>query len=317
MWQQFIKDYFSFSRKERTGVFILLAIILTGVLLPFLYPVFSHSKQKNNSVLDKQVEELKTTSDSINKNSVNYTNTANHSSPVLVKAELFFFDPNTASENDWARLGIPTKTSHTILNYISKGGHFYKPEDIKKIWGMRKEDAERLIPYMRIATNKSLEISQPPASAQQQTTNNKQTSYTPYKKPDIKPIDINNADSAAWVALPSIGPSYSKRIINFRNKLGGFYSINQVSETFGLPDSTFQLIRPKLYISDSLSVRKINVNVASLEELKAHPYIRYYIANAILQYRNQHGNFSSLQDLKKIMLITDEVYNKISHYLSL
>lgn len=319
MWKQFIKDYFSFSKKERTGIFFLLAIILSGLLIPFLYPLLSRLTQKDNSEFIREIEGLRSKpADTLNKvHGPDYTNTINRSSPSF-KPELFFFDPNTASEAEWTRLGMPNKTTHTILNYLSKGGHFYKPEDIKKIWGMSKEDAERLMPYIRIASNKSSETSKPSPTTQQQTTNDKQqTSYVPYKKPDSKPIDINLADSATLVALPGIGPSYSKRIINFRNKLGGFHSVQQVAETFGLPDSTFQLIKPKLYISDSLSVRKINVNTATLEELKVHPYIRYYIANAIVQYRNQHGNFASLQDLKKIMLVTDEVYSKISHYLSL
>jgi competence protein ComEA len=318
MWQQFIKDYFSFSRKERTGVFILLAIIIIGLLIPFLYPIFFHSARASSSTgYEKDIEKLKTTSGTVNKNASNYINTGNHSSPAPVKAELFFFDPNTASENDWARLGIPAKTCHTIMNYLLKGGHFYKPEDIKKIWGMKVQDAERLIPYIRIVSSNSQATSQVQPNLKQSANDRPQTQYVSFKKADIKPIDINLADSAILVALPGIGASYSKRIINFRNKLGGFYSINQVAETFGLPDSTFQSIKPKLFISDSLSVKKINVNTATLEELKAHPYIRYYIANAIIQYRTQHGNFSSLRDLKQIMLITDEVYNKIYHYLSL
>jgi len=316
MWQQFIKDYFSFSKKERTGIFILLAIILSGLLIPFLYPLFSHSAQKDNTELEKQLKNLKVrpTDSSANKHFVNYKTEPNTS---YTKSELFYFDPNTASEADWMRFGLTNKTTHTILNYISKGGHFYKPEDLRKIWGLPKKDADRLIPYIRIVSSSQATNRQATNLPTGQAGDKPQTNYTPYKKAEIKPIDINLADSIALVALPGIGPSYSKRIINFRNKLGGFYSVQQVAETFGLPDSTFQFIRTKLYISDSLSVKKINVNTATLEELKAHPYIRYYIANAILQYRNQHGNFSSMQDLKKIMLITDEVYNKISHYLSL
>jgi len=89
-----------------------------------------------------------------------------------------------------------------------------------------------------------------------------------------------------------------------------------VRETFGLPDSTFQKVKQYLKIANS-SIRKININTASIDELKAHPYIRYNIANPIVAYRNEHGPFSSIDDLKKIMIITDEVYQKIMPYLTL
>jgi competence ComEA-like helix-hairpin-helix protein len=65
----------------------------------------------------------------------------------------------------------------------------------------------------------------------------------------------------------------------------------------------------------TLNLRKININTASLEELKAHPYIRWQLANALLEYRNQHGPFLTVEDIKKLFLITDEIFKKISPYL--
>ena len=88
-----------------------------------------------------------------------------------------------------------------------------------------------------------------------------------------------------------------------------------MAETYALPDSTFQKIKDKLVI-DNPSVKKININTATVDELKVHPYIRYNIANAIVEYRNQHGNFTAISDLKKIMMITDDIYNKAELYLS-
>jgi len=89
-----------------------------------------------------------------------------------------------------------------------------------------------------------------------------------------------------------------------------------VGETYGLPDSSFQKIRQYLKL-ETVSVRKININNATLDELKAHPYIRYNVANPIIAYRNEHGSFTRIDDLKKIMAVTDEVYNKISPYLTI
>lgn len=143
---------------------------------------------------------------------------------------------------------------------------------------------------------------------------NKNYYNRPAKK--IENVEINTADSAALDALPGIGPYFARHIVMYRNKLGGFYSIEQVKEVYGLSDSTFQLIRPYLVMS-AVQIHKINVNTATKEELKAHPYIRWQLANMIVDYRTQHGNFASIDDLKNIQLITDEVFEKIAHYLSL
>jgi len=119
----------------------------------------------------------------------------------------------------------------------------------------------------------------------------------------------------AFISLPGIGSKLAARIVAFREKLGGFYKVEQVAETFALPDSTFQKIKSRLIISH-VDIKKLNINIATIDELKAHPYLRYNIANAIVQYRTQHGNFSSISDIKKIMMITEEIFNKAAPYLS-
>ena len=114
--------------------------------------------------------------------------------------------------------------------------------------------------------------------------------------------------------MPGIGSKLSQRILVFRDKLGGFYTIDQIGETFGLRDSVFQLIKSRFTISNA-PVHQLNINTATLDELKAHPYLRYAVANAIIQYRTQHGNYAAVEDIKKIMLVTDEVYGKAAPYL--
>ena len=177
---------------------------------------------------------------------------------------------------------------------------------MSKIWGLSPSDAQRLVPYVSIKNaakeNTSFEKKEYPKMS------------SPYVAKTIQPIDINLADTTAFISLPGIGSKLAQRIIAFRNKLGGFYSIEQVGETYLLPDSTFQKIKPKLTIINS-NVKQININMASIDEMKAHPYLRYNLANAIFQYRQQHGNFNSVEEIKKIMLVTETTYNKISPYL--
>src|SRR5258705_24726 len=128
-------------------------------------------------------------------------------------------------------------------------------------------------------------------------------------------VDINNADTIAFISLPGIGSKLAARIVTFRDKLGGFYSIEQVRETYGLPDSTFQKIKQWLKL-DNASVKKININTATVDELKAHPYIKFSIANPIVAYRTENWLFTKLEDIKKVMAVTNELYDKIVSYLS-
>jgi competence protein ComEA len=312
MWR-LLKEYFNFTRKERHGIIYIVAIIFVLTALPFLFPFFSKEEKIDSTEFEKEIAQLNVDSSSKKIYSKNEDDYYNDYTPTYKKfesskpAELFYFDPNTATATDWVRLGIKPGTAQTIQKYISKGGKFYKPEDIKKIWGLSEDDAQRLIPYVSI---KSIQ-KQFSYSNQSQTA--EKTTFA--KKDLLQKVDINIADTSDYIALPGIGSKLSKRIIAFREKLGGFYSVDQIAETYMLPDSTFQKIKPHLILNDK-AIKKININTASVDEMKSHPYIRYQMANAIFQYRQQHGNFNSVEEIKKIMIVTDEFYNKASPYFT-
>ena len=323
MWKQFLQDYFSFTQKERSGIFILLSLILLCITVPFLYPFFNPEKIYERSKFDREIAHLKILqADSTGgkkyyhtnfdeNNYTNYYEPAEKNYSNRPKGELFYFDPNSASVNEWERLGISHKTAETIQKYLSKGGHFYKPEDIGKIWGLHKNDIERLLPYVRIENSKK-----------QYAGNKNEFKYSAFSNsfPDKKAsphfIDINAGDTSEFISLPGIGSKLAQRIISFRDKLGGFYSVDQIKETYGLPDSTFQIIRSKLVLRNT-SLKAININTATLDEMKSHPYLKFYIANAIIQYRNQHGNFTSVNDVKKVMIVTDDIFVKVAPYLTI
>src|SRR6185503_6381802 len=162
-----------------------------------------------------------------------------------VKGELFYFDPNTISSADWKRLGLRDKTIQTIEKYLSKGGHFYKTEDLQKVYGLHKDEYERLLPHVKIES-KTLASSEQFVSPKPGNETQLSKSYTA----KYAAIDINTADTSALISLPGIGNKLASRIVNFRDKLGGFYSIEQVGETYGLPDSTFQKIKQWLRLDN-------------------------------------------------------------------
>lgn len=313
---KWVKEYFTFSQKERRAVILLAILAVLFALLPALFPflVKDDIELVADTVTQNQLAQLNIIperKDARNNDGpdgelyepkYNRVNSYAKDEPM---GELFNFDPNMASEAEWRRLGIREKTIKTIFNYRNKGGKFYKPEDLQRIYGFRKQDVERLLPFVNIEpAEKSF---QQPASF---TVENKSES----KKSTVFLLDINSADTTEWKRLVGIGSKLSQRIVNFRSKLGGFASIEQVGETFGLPDSTFQKIKQQLQVNPS-SVKRINVNTATIDELKAHPYIKYPLANAIVQYRNEHGSFKSVEDLQKLGAIDGQLFKKITPYL--
>lgn len=319
-WKKIVAEYFTFTRGNRIAILAILFVTIGVFFLPEALSKNTNSKQVVNDTAwiaaMKKIEQ-KEDDNSSNFSSYNENNSSNYqydrnsnSYSTKSKGELFYFDPNTLSGAGWKKLGLRDKTIGTILNYLSKGGKFRKPEDLSRIYGLFPNEFERIKPYIKIENTGTQSYSNGNTDNKQ---NDKTTRKTYTSRYSI--VDINTADTTALIALPGIGSKLSVRIINFRDKLGGFYSINQVGETFALPDSTFQKIKQYLKL-ETTSLRKININTATIDELKAHPYIRYTLANPIVAYRNQHGNFTTIEDIKKIMVITDEIYNKVAPYLS-
>ena len=319
-WKEIAADYLTFTRRDRIGIIVILAIVLGIFFLPKIISragpnavVTDTSWMVNLKNLEQKETEnnqqhIQHTDD--NSNSYQYDRSdKNYYSQS--KGELFYFDPNTISTEGWQKLGLRDKTIHTIQNYLGKGGHFRKPEDLQKVYGLFPNEFERIAPYIKITT------------ADEPNSNKPFIDKPLTEKPPAKTyasrysiIDINSADTTAFIALPGIGSKLAMRIVNFRDKLGGFYSINQLGETFGLPDSTFQKIKQYLKLENT-SIRKININTATVDELKAHPYIRWNLANPIIAYRNEHGPFEKVEDIKNVMAVKEEIYNKIAPYLTI
>lgn len=310
-----------FTRKERIGILVLVTVILILWLWPTLHAMWYKPKTVliPQPVLDSALQafalpennnaEYKTSpyQNHYSKNNWSHNNNYyNYKSTTTINRTLFNFDPNTLSADGFKQLGLRDKTIQIITNYRSKGGHFKTAEDLQKIYGLSAADFEAIKPYIQI-------------TAKADTVNHSANFYTkktfPYNKPSII-VDINTADSTTFEKLAGIGPKLSSRIINYRKKLGGFYNINQVAETWGIADSVFQKIKPQLNISN-IALQKININTANEQELDAHPYITKTQAKIIIAYRNEHGAFTSIESLKKLAFANNDWLNKISPYLAI
>ena len=129
-------------------------------------------------------------------------------------------------------------------------------------------------------------------------------------------ININQADSFALRKLPGIGEKYSSRIVRYRNWLGGFHSKEQLLEVYGIDSSLLHTISPFIKLEGD-SLKRVNINECSLSNLSSHPYISYKIAKLIVKYREHHGAYSSLEELKSFPLIDEQLFRKITVYLEL
>lgn len=297
------KEWFVFTKKERTGILVLVILIIITTCLPWFFTAHFAEPDKNltKQLTDELLRLHKTADSSV------FTRNDEHSMPQYdlpagkKRITLFEFDPNTLSFEGWRKLGLRERAIQIIQKYISRGGKFRQPADLKKIYGLPEEQAAQLIPYVRIHLPEPTYEKKP------------RKDFPKKREPSI--IDINSADTTAFIALPGIGSKLARRIIAFREKLGGFYTVEQVKETYGLPDSTFQQIRALMSVKTG-AIQTININTADANELGGHPYIGRNLANAIVKYREQHGHYNSIDDLQKIVLVTPEIFQKIVQYLA-
>ncbi len=310
MIRNFLREYFSFTRSQRNGIVVLLVLIVVLLILPYFIPLFIKQQEIDFSAFQKEIAAFESQS--------NY----NEESPQrndTVSMALFAFDPNELDEAGWKNLGVEERTIRTILNYRNKGGHFFEKDDLLKIYGFDTAKYEQLEAYIQIAEEEKEVMN--PLEKSVYKPREKYESKTTYperkEKPKYEPrkVELNAADSALLVTVNGIGPVLSKRIIKYRDKLGGFVNVNQMMEVYGMDSVWFETIKPSLLV-DSTSVIKISINTITQEELSKHPYFWKNVAKAICNYRQQHGAFAGIDDLKKIYVLDETLLRKIEPYLS-
>lgn len=225
------------------------------------------------------------------------------------KVELFPFDPNTADSAQLLRLGLQPWQIHNIFRYRAAGGVFRQPRDFAQLYGMTQKQYQQLKPYIKI-------------SEEDMPTDNYFYAYEPIEERDtvrypikLQPderIVLNRADTMVLRKVPGIGSHFARKIVEYRQRLGGYYRVQQLMEIEDFPETAIAYF----IIPDStLPSRKLNVNRLSLNELKRHPYINFYQARAITDYRRQHGLLKSLQDLKLEHEFPPEAIERLEPYV--
>ncbi|MGI6243257.1 MAG: helix-hairpin-helix domain-containing protein [Prevotella sp.] len=222
------------------------------------------------------------------------------------KVERFPFDPNTADSTAFLRLGLQDWQVRNIYKYRAAGGIYRKPSDFARLYGLTQKQYRELEPYIRISKDYA------PASELFPKENHEKRDTLhryPVKLKPTERIDLNTSDTSALKRVPGIGGYYASRIVNYRQRLGGFYSREQLREIEDFPEKAIS------FFNVSNNIRKINVNRLKLGELKRHPYINYYQAKAILDYRRLRGPLKSLNDLRLLKDFTAGDIERLTPYV--
>lgn len=297
---KFIRELFHFTRKERIGIIVLLWIIFIFLGINISIPYLVRNKPIDTSAWEEEVRQ--------------YSNRQETAERSVVYRELKQFDPNKTGFGELTEMGVPAKVASNWTRYLEKGGHFKKAEDVRKIYGMTAELFNRLkssihIPRERKVSNETRKSG---SRINDSLSNQFKKVYSNDNNLLADSVELNFADSAKLEHLPGIGPVLAPRIIRYRNLLGGFYSVAQLREVYGLSEQHYLKASPHIYINGE-PFRRFNINFASIEELGMHPYIGFRTARKIIKLKNERGKYSSVKDLSEIM--TADSITRLSPYL--
>lgn len=292
-----IRNYFGFSKSETNGFIILLPLLILGLFTPQLFKQYLKSKtQSDDSFYEEEFRKWVAE----NEKHLVYKDTAN------VAPLTFDFDPNLATVEELMSLGFREKIAHRINNYRTKGGRFKSADDLRKIYGISQGRIEELSSHIK--------ISGIPNKPEKTRNDSIKPVITKRSRPEASKININLASQEELVNVYGIGPVLSERILKYRNLLGGFHSWNQLSEVYGLRPEIIDKVKERFYI-DEFTLIRIDLNQDSIKTLAKHPYISYSLAKVIVAFRNQHGDFQSVNDLNKIKIFNDSIFERVRPYL--
>ena len=306
MW----KDFFYFTKTERQGIIVLVVLVIGVYTIPALLQAFSRSEKTDPTEQAKSEKEYNEFISSIKeaKQDKKYpVYRGKYSSPAYPKKEIrpAAFDPNTADSATFLSLGLPTWMAGNILRYRRKQGRFRRPEDFRKIYGLTEEQYRTLQPYIRIAETPVLQDTSRILVVQ---------ATAPYdtlmKYPPGTIIDLNQADTTELKKIPGVGSNIARMIVNYRERLGGFCRIEQLQEIH----LKAERLRPWFSI-DTDQIHRINLNKAGMERMMRHPYINYYQAKVIIEYRKKKGILKSLKQLSLYEEFTPIDLERIEPYI--
>src|SRR5574344_87584 len=299
-----------FQPQHQKGILLLSGMIIGVVAFLIAVIIGYHLAKKDNVSLLEKEDDIS----SQNKYSTKYyeENTSrkryNHSSYKNNNYYSFkSFNPNTISKDELIRFGLSEKQANNIIHYRQAGGTFRRVEDLKKLYCMSDYLYSRMSPYV-VINQKQLSLNKQSIQNNHQTLINNYTSTTHI-------IDLNSADTIDLQTISGVGPKYSSRIYKYGKKLGGYVSVEQLREVWGMTEELYNKIKKQVTIKPFVT-RKVNINSMNIKVLTSHPYIDYYLAKEIIMFHKSEGDYKQIDDIKRIHILDDNTFNKIKPYLA-
>lgn len=300
------RELFEFTRGERRGIIVLCVLIVIVALLPEMHRYYI----RNINPLDfsKLHQEFFAAIDDT----------------VVRKDSLFYFDPNEVTADDMMMLGFEDKLIIRLVNYRVSGGKFRRPSDLLKVYDFPEDLYFQLEPFIQIDTLKyakqAKKVEKRHANSNNQakkTADNNKSKYKSENKQIAKKekYELNSADTSELVKLKGIGRYRAMRIVEYREKLGGYVAVGQLIEA-GVPDTVLAYIADR-FIIDTTLVKKININTLKSWELVKHPYISNKQGKRMVSFRDDLGKFSKPEDLLKYRLFTEEEFGRLLPYITI
>ena len=304
MW----KDFFYYSKSERRAVFFLLTLI---VLLLATIIIYSKRDMTSSALEAENAAEVDSFLADVYRLKKHPAQPEKDYEGGRSKSRtLFEFNPNSADSIELSRLGLPPYVIKNVLKYRAKGGRFKTPASFARIYGLSPELFAELEPYIRIPEQPSVNRkSFVPRTSD--TLHKKVRKLLIEKYAEGTKVDANVADTVKLKKVPGIGSVIARNIVNYRQRLGGYYDLNQLLEV--------RFFTPELlewFVLGDTPVRKMRINQESLERLRAHPYLNFYQAKVIVEHRKKRGGIKSLSQLSLYEEFTGKDLERLSAYIS-
>ena len=298
-----LRKWFTFSKGERVAIITILAAILILILACLFRP-------SRKSLSDASLHNLDSLL-ALRQAAIEAQQQQQAERPQEV-AELhpFPFNPNTLTEEEWKQMGLTDRQIRNIMNYRAKGGKFYSKNDLGKLYTISEEEFAQLEPFIvlpevsRVASGKS-------TSKKQEELTGEEPKPT---KKAIPIVDLNTVDSTTLVELPQIGGYMASRIIEFREKLGGFVNMKQLRDVKGMDSTRFATIQPYIIICE-VEIQKVDVNRADFKTLVHHPYLNYEQVKRIFNQREKRGMIKNWAQLEALLKEEGEVNPLLEFYV--
>ena len=293
-----IREFFYLQKSDRKVILALLAVIVIalGVIFFTSSPsLSSFSSSPRNSRISR-----------------NSSNSRSSSIPSR-SVERFPFDPNTADSTQLRRLGLQNWQIRNIYKFRAAGGIYRKPLDFARLYGLTVKEYRELEPYIRISSDyqpAATLVKEASATTSAPRRDTMKVRHYPEKISEAEHIILNTADTTELMRVPGIGPYFARKIVAYGRRLGGYVSVSQLDEIENFPVDS-----KRFFVIEGSAPQKLNVNKLSLNELKRHPYINFFMARTITDYRRLHGALHSLNDLRLTRDFPPEVIARLEPYV--